>query len=168
MNCFGKAIYSLFCSKTPPFRVLANVQFVHYVGFSDKTRNDTNRMYTHTYRGGSRISGTGVHNLWKRTHTRSSGVWKLKLKIQVLNKYAFSWHLGIRFHVFSIFWEIFLSDTERGAFLDVFSNRGTNIENCTLLQKGHFRPEGGAHPLHPPGSAHDINCWWFIKHVPNI
>jgi hypothetical protein len=42
------------------------------------------------------------------------------------------------------------------AFLGVSSYRGTNIENCALLQKGHclrekghFRPEGGAHPLDP-------------------
>jgi hypothetical protein len=40
-------------------------------------------------------------------------------------------------------------------FLGVFCNRGTNIENCALLQKGHFRPEGECAPHAPPGSAHD-------------
>jgi hypothetical protein len=39
-----------------------------------------------------------------------------------------------------------LSDTGRGAFLGVSSNRGTNIENCTLLQKGHFRPKSQGIP----------------------
>jgi hypothetical protein len=81
--------------------------------------------------------------------------------------YAFSWHLRIRFHRFPscqkrrvFFWGKFLSDTGRGTFVGVSSNRGTNIENSdTLLQKGHFwldkghfRPEGGCAP---PGSAHD-------------
>jgi hypothetical protein len=52
----------------------------------------------------------------------------------------------------------FLSDTDRGAFLGGSkNNRGTNIENCTLLQKwhfppekGHFRPKGGVHLLQHP------------------
>jgi hypothetical protein len=35
--------------------------------------------------------------------------------------------------------------------LGVSSNRGTNIENCTLLQNRHFRPERGVcTPLDPP------------------
>jgi hypothetical protein len=58
------------------------------------------------------------------------------------------------------------------AFLGVSSNRGTNIENCTLLQKRHFRPEKGhfrpevgcAPPAPRPGSAHEIGAYSVKMH----
>jgi hypothetical protein len=55
----------------------------------------------------------------------------------------------------------YLSDPGRGAFSGIFINRVTNIENCTLLQKGHLRPEGGART---PGSAH--GALWADRFIP--
>jgi hypothetical protein len=83
---------------------------------------------------------------------------------------VFSWHLGIRFHVFPsflvFFWRKFLVlCNERVPFLGkilFLCNERVPFLGKILVwklhpstKKGTFSRKGGAHPLHPPpGSAH--------------
>jgi hypothetical protein len=45
------------------------------------------------------------------------------------------------------------------AFLGVSSYRGTNIENCTLLQKVHFRPEKGHYQIYMIAISAGKDTW---------